>query len=224
MNLGPFKKSGRNPLTLFWSGVALGHLKVDPQSKILGLSTVQCPCEGPTLVSGYNGNFCSPMMFIMVNRAACGLTRFQYHLSDFFSGTLLLSSGLRFRLNDHSLKHAYSLRPCSSSTARGAHICLGPVRLPGDLRIPRIPPWLRLCTIHMHRSALLGDAWDFGAWQNNQWQFSFTVKHHKVKEINLFANYHQYVVCWRDTHLFASDPLVVSYESLISYVIFQCYM
>ena len=55
---------------------------------------------------------------------------FNAHWSDFLSGILLLSSGLRFRSNDHSLKHAYSLLPCSLSTA-GAHICLGPVRLPG---------------------------------------------------------------------------------------------
>ena len=68
---------------------------------------------------------------------------FNAHWSDFSSGTLLLSSGLRFRSNDHSLKHAYSLRPCSSSTARGPYM-LGAREAPGDPRIPRIPPWLRL--------------------------------------------------------------------------------
>ena len=98
-----------------------------------------CPCGGPTLVSGYNGNFCSPMMFILVNRAACGHTRFQCPLIRFSSGTLL-SSGLRFMSNDHSLKHAYSLRPCSSSTARGPYMlgaCEAPGRILGSLGSPR---------------------------------------------------------------------------------------
>ena len=114
-------------MTLFWSGVTLGHLKVDPKAK-----SWDCPCEGPTLVSGYNGNFCSPMMFILVNRAAYGHTRFQCTLVRFLSGTLLLSSGLRFRSNDHSLKHAYSLRPCSSSTTRGPYM-LGVREAPGGI-------------------------------------------------------------------------------------------
>ena len=57
---------------------------------------------------------------------------FNAHWSDFLSGTLLLSSGLRFRSNDHSLKHAYSLRPCSSSTTRGPYM-LGAREAPGGI-------------------------------------------------------------------------------------------
>ena len=57
---------------------------------------------------------------------------FNAHWSDFLSGTLLLSSGLRFRSNDHSMKHAYSLRPCSLSTARGPYL-LGAREAPGGI-------------------------------------------------------------------------------------------
>ena len=57
---------------------------------------------------------------------------FNAHWSDFLSGILLLSSGLRFRSNDHFMKHAYSLRPCSSSTARGPYM-LGAREAPGGI-------------------------------------------------------------------------------------------
>ena len=65
---------------------------------------------------------------------------FNAHWSDFLSGTLLFSSGLRFRSNDHSLKLACSLRPCSSLTARGPYM-LGAREAPegilGSLGSPR---------------------------------------------------------------------------------------
>ena len=51
--------------------------------------------------------------------------------------------GLRFRSNYHSRKHV-SLRSFTSSIARGPY-AWGPWGSRGDPRIPRIPPWLRLC-------------------------------------------------------------------------------
>ena len=122
---GPFKNSGRNPLTLFWSRVTLGHLKVDPQSKILGLPMWRT-----------NSSLWIQWKFLFTYDVHSGKQGCLWPHSHsmptgpiFLSGTLL-SSGLYFRSNDHSLKHAYSLRPCSSSTARGPYM-LGAREAPG---------------------------------------------------------------------------------------------
>ena len=109
-----------------------------------------CPCEGPTLVSGYNGNFCSPMMFILANRAACGHTRFQCPLVRFFKWDPPSFFGSSFKVKwpfpETRLCLLYS---AMQFIDRPEPIyAWGPWGSRGDPRIPRIRPWLRLWPSH----------------------------------------------------------------------------